>query len=85
MRGGDALWSRTRLICSVAAVMLGTVAAAAETLTCTDWQGFRTCQDGHGYVSHEHTWQGRTYGDDNAGNKWSAHRWQDQTIIEDNR
>jgi hypothetical protein len=31
--------------------------ALAETLTCSTWQGIRTCTDAHGYVSHEtHTW-----------------------------
>ena len=51
------------------------------TLTCTDWQGIRTCVDGHGYVAHESAWQGRTNGWDNKGNTWSTSQWQDQTII----
>jgi len=51
-------------------------------ITCTDWQGVRTCQDPYGYISRESTWQGTTTGDDNAGNKWSTRRWHDQTIIE---
>jgi hypothetical protein len=44
--------------------------ALAETLTCTDWQGIRTCQDSHGYVSHETQWQGMTIGQDSDGNRW---------------
>jgi hypothetical protein len=61
------------------AVMLaqGTIPLGhAETLTCSTWQGIRTCTDGHGYVSHETEWQDRTYGSDNRGNTWSTSRWQ---------
>jgi hypothetical protein len=48
---------------------------AAETLTCTDWQNIRTCQDGQGYVSHETQWQGRTYGDDSDRSRWTTTHW----------
>ena len=51
----------------------------AETLTCTDWQGIRTCQDSHDYVSHETQWQGMTHGSDNRGDTWSTSRWQGLT------
>jgi hypothetical protein len=61
-------------------VMIGALAIAApalaDTLTCSTWQGVRTCQDAHGYVSHETEWQGRTNGWDNRGDTWSASRWQ---------
>jgi hypothetical protein len=57
--------------------------AHGGTLICTDWQGTRTCQGDHGYISRESTWQGRTTGSDNRGNAWSAYRWQDRTIIEE--
>jgi hypothetical protein len=50
--------------------------ASAGTLTCTDWQGIRTCQDGHSYVSRETQWQGFTIGSDSDGNKWTTSRWQ---------
>ena len=32
----------------------------SETLTCTEWQGIRTCASNDGYVSHETRWQGIT-------------------------
>jgi hypothetical protein len=50
--------------------------ALAETLTCSTWQGIRTCTDAHGYTSHELQWQDRTYGSDNRGDTWSTSRWQ---------
>ena len=69
-----------RGIIAVAAALTSMTPALAETLTCTDWQGIRTCQDGHGYTSHETRWQDRTYGDDSDGNHWSTSRWQDREI-----
>ena len=44
--------------------------ALAETLTCSTWQGIRTCPDSHGYTSHETQWQGMTIGQDSDGNRW---------------
>jgi hypothetical protein len=45
---------RAVIVASLAsAIMLVHGAApvnAAETLTCSTWQGVRTCQDAHGYV-----------------------------------
>jgi hypothetical protein len=61
-------------------LLLGACAGHGETLTCSTWQGVRTCQDAHGYVSHETEWQGRTYGSDNQGGDWSTYRWRDQDI-----
>jgi hypothetical protein len=58
-------------------------ALIAVALICTTWQGVRTCQDEHGYVSRETEWQGRITGDDNKGHRWSTYQWHDQTIIED--
>jgi hypothetical protein len=40
--------------------------AHSEALTCTDWQGIRTCADAHGYVSRETQWQGMTFFWDNS-------------------
>ena len=54
--------------------------ALAETLTCSTWQGIRTCTDAHGYVSHETLWQGFTIGDDNQGAHWTTSGWRDTTI-----
>jgi hypothetical protein len=42
-----------------------------------DVAGVRTCQDAHGYVSHETEWQGRTNGWDNRGDTWSTSHWRD--------
>jgi hypothetical protein len=60
----------------IVAALTSITFAHAETLTCTDRQGIRTCQDGHGYVSHEMQWQDRTYGDDSDGDHWLTSRWQ---------
>jgi hypothetical protein len=54
--------------------------ASAQPLTCSTWQGVRTCTDAHGYVSHESTWNGITTGDDNRGDRWTTSRWQDREI-----
>jgi hypothetical protein len=64
---------------SVAALACGTT-ALAETLTCTDWQGIRTCSSPGGCVSHETQWQGRTYRSDNRGDTWSTSRWEGMDI-----
>jgi hypothetical protein len=69
-----------RAAIAVATALTSMTFAHAETLTCSTWQGIRTCQDGHGYTSHETRWQGMTYGDDNEGNRWTTSRWQDFTI-----
>jgi hypothetical protein len=58
------------------AALAPSMPALAETLTCSTWQGIRTCTDAHGYVSHESQWQGMTIGDDNRGNRWTSSRWQ---------
>jgi hypothetical protein len=67
-----------RAIITVVAITIYTsmTQVNAETLTCSTWQQITTCQDGHGYVSHETQWQGRTYGDDSDGVRWSTSRWQ---------
>jgi hypothetical protein len=72
----------SRLVASlvIAAALAQSSAAPGEMLTCTDWQGIRTCQDGHGYTSHETQWQDRAYGSDNEGTRWTTSRWRDTTI-----
>ena len=63
------------------AIILALMAAApayALPLTCSTWQGFRTCTDASGYVSHESTWNGLTSGSDNRGASWTTSTWQDQ-------
>ena len=66
-----------RAIAIVAIALTHSITAVgSETLTCSTWQGVRTCQDAYGYVSHETEWQGRTNGWDNRGDRWSTNRWQ---------
>ena len=65
-----------RALIAVAAALTSMTSASADTLTCSDWQGIRTCSSPGGYVSHETQWQGRTYGSDNRGDTWSTSRWQ---------
>jgi hypothetical protein len=65
-----------RVLIAVAAALASMTPAHAGPLTCSTWQQITTCQDGHGYVSHETEWQGRTYGDDNRANRWTTSRWQ---------
>ena len=48
----------------------------AAVLTCSMWQGIRTCTDAHGYVSHASQWQDMTFGQVNDGNRWTTSRWQ---------
>jgi hypothetical protein len=43
--------------------------ALAVVITCSKWNGVRTCSSPNGYVSHESTWNGITTGDDNRGGK----------------
>jgi hypothetical protein len=66
---------------SIAFLFALTIApASAETLTCSTWQGMRTCSDAHGYVSRESEWQGMKIGSDNEGNRWTTSEWQDREI-----
>ena len=50
-----------------AAPVLVPLAARAETLTCSVWQGVRTCQGPGGYGSTEWERGGMTFGQDNQG------------------
>jgi hypothetical protein len=63
----------------VAVLAQGTASLTSETLTCSTWQGIRTCSSLGGYLSHESTWHGITSGDDNQGNRWTTSRWRDFT------
>ena len=55
--------------------------ALAETLYCsTSFQGYRVCDDGHGYRSTEWQWQGMTIGQDSNGSRWTTSRWRDGDI-----
>ncbi len=52
-----------------------TLIAAVALLTCSVWQGIRTCSGPDGYVSHESTRMGVTAGEDSDGDRWSSSRW----------
>jgi hypothetical protein len=65
-------------ICGIIYVYTSMTPALAETLTCSTWQGIKTCSSPGGYVSHETQSQGMTYGSDNRGDTWSRSRWQDR-------
>ena len=52
----------------------------AETVTCSTWQGLRTCSSPSGATSTEWQWQGMTFGQDSDGNRWTTSRWQDREI-----
>jgi hypothetical protein len=52
--------------------------ALAETLYCTtSFQGYRVCDDGHGYSSIEWSRDGMRFGQDSDGNRWTTSRWRD--------
>jgi hypothetical protein len=57
--------------------LMAAAPASAQTVTCSIWQGIRTCTDPDGYVSHESTWNGITTGSDNRGDTWTTSTWQD--------
>jgi hypothetical protein len=63
-------------LASVIVLIQSTATLGSERLTCSVWQGIRTCTDAHGYVSHETQWQGMNFGDDNQSNRWTTSRWQ---------
>ena len=65
------------LIILAAALIQGTAALDSQTLTCSTWQGVRTCSSPDGYVSHEWDRDGMTIGDDNQGDRWTTSRWRD--------
>ena len=44
------------------------------------FQGYRVCDDGHGYRSTEWQWQDQTIGQDSDGNHWTSSRWRDGEI-----
>jgi hypothetical protein len=56
--------------------------AIIAVLFCTtSFQGYRVCDDGHGYRSTEWQWQGMTIGSDSDGNHWTSSRWRDGAMI----
>jgi hypothetical protein len=55
------------------------IRSASFVLTCSTWNGIRTCSSPDGYLSHESTWNGITTGDDNRGDRWTTSRWRNTT------
>lgn len=55
---------------------------AGEPVTCSTWNGVRTCSGPDGYVGHESAWNGITSGSE--GDRWSTSTWQhdETTTIE---
>jgi hypothetical protein len=54
--------------------------AIAVLFCTTSCQGYRVCDDGHGYSSIENEWMGRAIGQDSDGNHWISSRWRDGEI-----
>ena len=70
-----------RALIIAAALVCVSGPALAETLYCsTSFQGYRVCDDGHGYRSTEWLWQGVIVGSDSNGNHWTSSRWRDGDI-----
>ena len=65
----------------IIAALIGVSPALADPLYCsTSFQGYRVCQDSHGYRSTEWNRDGMTIGQDNDGNHWSSWRWRDTPV-----
>jgi hypothetical protein len=65
----------------IIAALIGVSPALADPLYCsTSFQGYRVCQDSHGYRSTEWDRDGMTIGQDSDGNHWSSWRWRDTTV-----
>jgi hypothetical protein len=69
-----------RIAILAAALTQGTATLGSEPLTCSTWNGIRTCSGTNGYISHEWDRGGMRFGDDNQGGKWTSWRWQDREI-----
>lgn len=53
----------------------------ALTITCTEWNGIRTCTGPGGYRSTESTWNGITTGRDN-NSTWKSWNWNGRNTIQ---
>ena len=60
----------------IIAALISVSPALAQTLTCSTWNGIRTCSGTNGFVSHEWDRDGMRFGQDNQGNAWTTSRWQ---------
>jgi hypothetical protein len=72
----------------IAVALIGVTPALADPLYCsTSFQGYRVCQDSHGYRSTEWDRDGMTIGQDSDGRRWTTSRWRDMetTTVEQPR
>jgi hypothetical protein len=53
-----------------AGVIIAALPALADPLTCSTWNGIRTCSSPGGYTWTEWQWQGLVTGQDGAGDRW---------------
>ena len=61
----------------IATIIIYISPALADPLYCsTSFQGYRVCQDSHGYRSTEWDRDGMTIGKDSDGRRWTTSRWQ---------
>jgi hypothetical protein len=61
---------------AIAIVIIACITPAlTETLTCSTWQGIRTCSSPDGYRSTKWDRDGMRFGQDNRGERWTTSRW----------
>jgi hypothetical protein len=65
------------IVIIITVVIASITTALADTLTCSTWQGVRTCQGPDGYRSTETEWQGLVIGQDSDSRRWTTSRWRD--------
>jgi hypothetical protein len=53
----------------------------ALTVTCSEWNGIKTCHGPNGYHSTESTWNNVTTGQDN-NSTWRVFHWNNQDTIQ---
>jgi hypothetical protein len=62
-------------LASAVVLVQGTDPLDAAEITCSTWQGLRTCSSPSGALSTEWQWQGMTFGQDSDGNHWTTSWW----------
>ena len=62
-------------IAIVTAALAHSSGTVGQPLTCSTWQGVRTCSTPDGYLSHEWNRDGMRFGQDNRGERWTTSRW----------
>ena len=64
-----------RIAIVAAALTHSTATMGSQTLTCSTWQGVRTCSSPDGYRSTECDRDGMRFDQDNRGERWTTSRW----------